>query len=118
MRHNGLVPLLAETSASLLQSAVSSLIIWFWALLRWIWKTSNANRVILSLLVCSAVFNGFHSYRDTFDWWHERNAGNFMARLGVGPNSVLTKAVYIKDIDDAITSTGGGLLNRSNASSW
>nr|KMM73263.1 hypothetical protein CPAG_09552 [Coccidioides posadasii RMSCC 3488] len=115
LRQSGLLPLLLETSGSFLQSAVSTLLIWFWAVLRWIWKTFKANQVILSLLICSAILNGFHSYRDTFDWWHERNAGNFMARLGVRPNTVLTKAVYIKDIDDAIINVGG--FNLSNSSS-
>ncbi|KMU89886.1 SipA3 [Coccidioides immitis H538.4] len=38
-----------------------------------------------------------------------------MARLGVRPNTVLTKAVYIKDIDDAIINVGG--FNLSNSSS-
>ncbi|KAI1939040.1 SNF1-interacting protein [Ophidiomyces ophidiicola] len=106
LRQNGLMPLLLETSGSLFQSAVSSLMIWFWALVRWIWKTSSAHRVIISLLICSVLFNGFHSYRDTLDWWHERNAGNFMARLGVRPNTALVKTVYIKDIDEAIITTG------------
>ncbi|EEP77162.1 SipA3 protein [Uncinocarpus reesii 1704] len=114
LRQSGLLPLLLETTGSFLQSAISSLMIWFWALLRWIWKTSNANRVILSLLICSVVFNGFYSYRDTFDWWHERNASNFMARLGVRPNNILTKAVYVKDIDNAIVNDGGVQSNTSS----
>ncbi|EFE35570.1 uncharacterized protein ARB_05613 [Trichophyton benhamiae CBS 112371] len=102
LKQSGLLPLLLETSGSLFQSAASSLIIWFWALLRWIWKVSNANKTILLLLILSLLANGFHSWRDTMDWWQERNAGKFMARLGVRPNIVMGKAVYLKDLHDAV----------------
>ncbi|OJD15268.1 hypothetical protein AJ78_04453 [Emergomyces pasteurianus Ep9510] len=105
LKQSGIIPLLLETSGSLLQSAVSSLMIWFWALLRWVWKTFSAHSVILLLLAFSVLINGFHSYNDTVEWWHERNAWNFMTRLGVGPNQVMSKAVYIRDMDDAIANT-------------
>ncbi|PGH17322.1 hypothetical protein AJ79_01206 [Helicocarpus griseus UAMH5409] len=114
LKQSGIIPLLLETSGSLLQSAVSSLMIWFWALLRWIWKTCNANSIILLLLGFSVFINGFHSYNDTVEWWQERNAGNFMSRLGVGPNNIMSKAVYIKDMDDLIANTTEiGMLNSS-----
>ncbi|KAK2801172.1 SNF1-interacting protein [Onygenales sp. PD_10] len=104
-KQSGILHLLLETSGSLLQSAVSSLMIWFWALLRWVWKTCSANSIILLLLVFSVVINGFHSYQDTVEWLQERNAGNFMARLGVGPNPIMSKAVYIRDMDEVIANT-------------
>ncbi|QSS64589.1 transcription factor SipA3 [Histoplasma capsulatum] len=107
LKQSGIIPLLLETSGSLLQSAVSSLMIWFWGLLRWLWKTCRAHSIILLLLAFSVLINAFHSYHDTVEWWHERNAGNFMSRLGVGPNRVMSKAVYIKDMDDAIANTTG-----------
>ncbi|KLJ08304.1 hypothetical protein EMPG_16254 [Blastomyces silverae] len=105
LKQSGIIPLLLETSGSLLQSAVSSLMIWFWALLRWVWKTCSAHSIILLLLAFSVLINGFHSYHDTVEWWHERNAGNFMTRLGVGPNRVMSKAVYIKDMDIVVANT-------------
>lgn len=115
LKQNGLLPMIVETSGSLLQSAISSLMIWFWDLIRWIWKTSSANRTILVVLACSLAINGFHSYRDTIEWWQERNAGNFMARLGVRPDTVLSKAVYLKDVDAVIADTGEfELFNSSN----
>ncbi|PGH08804.1 hypothetical protein AJ80_07761 [Polytolypa hystricis UAMH7299] len=102
LNQRSLFHLLVETSASFLQSAVSSLMMWLWALLRWTWKTSSAHSVILFLLLSSLLVNAFFSYHDTRNWWHERNAGNFMARLGVGPNNVMSKAIYIRDLDAAI----------------
>ncbi|KAM5441243.1 SNF1-interacting protein [Microsporum ferrugineum] len=107
LKQSGLLPLLLETSGSLFQSAASSLIIWFWALLQWVWKVSNANKTILLLLVLSLLVNGFHSWRDTLDWWQERNATKFMARLGVRPNTVMGKAIYLKDMNDTVTLSVG-----------
>lgn len=116
LKQKRLVPLLLESSGSLLQSAVSSLLLWFWAVLRWAWKVSSANKAIILFLIGSLLVNGFHSYRDTFDWWNERNASNFMARMGVGPNNVLSKAIYLRDMDAAIAKPSG--IEPLNSSTW
>ncbi|KAL4881316.1 hypothetical protein BJY04DRAFT_218486 [Aspergillus karnatakaensis] len=100
-----LFQLLYETLISFLQSAISSIIIWIFALLRWTWKTANANKIILALLVSSVLLNGFYSSRATLDWWHERNVGDFMARMGIHPDHVMSKAIYMQDIDEAIANS-------------
>ncbi|KAL5337669.1 hypothetical protein BJX70DRAFT_229049 [Aspergillus crustosus] len=100
-----LFQLLYETFVSFLQSAISSIIIWIFALLRWTWKTANANKIILALLASSVLLNGFYSSRASLDWWHERNVGDFMARMGVHPDHVMSKAVYMQDIDEAIANS-------------
>ena len=115
-KRSGLLPLLLETSGSLLQSAVSSLIIWFWAVLRWVFKTFNANRVICVVLGLSIIFNALHSYHDAVEAWNERKATGFMSRLGIHPHGVLSKAIYIKDMDDAIAPVAEVGLNSS--STW
>jgi len=86
-------------------------------LLRWIWKTTRANTVILVLLFSSLLINGFYSSRDTFDWWHERNAGKFMARLGVTPNNVMSKAIYLRDIDEAVANNTVWRIDGNGSSS-
>jgi len=54
-------------------------------------------------LVLSLMINLFLTGKDASDWWSERSAANFMRRLGVGPNLVMSKAVYVKDLDDAFS---------------
>ncbi|PYI06345.1 transcription factor SipA3 [Aspergillus sclerotiicarbonarius CBS 121057] len=103
-----LVQLLFETLVSGLETVVSDLMMWTFAFLRWVWKTTNANKVILVLLLSSMLINGFYSSRDAYEWWHDRTVGNFMARIGVGPDNVMTKAIYMRDIDDAIANTTVG----------
>lgn len=93
-----LLSLVFQTLGSLGQSAVSSIMLWTFAIIRWIWKTCTANSVILAILIASIGFNLFHTSMESSKWWQERKASNFMARMGVHPNSVLSKAVYVHDI--------------------
>lgn len=97
--------LLLETILSFLESALSMVVLSSFDIVRWSWKTVSAHKVILVLLISSALMNGFYSSRDTWDWWHERHASNFMARLGVQPDMVMSKAIYIRDIDEAVANT-------------
>ncbi|KAE8144998.1 hypothetical protein BDV25DRAFT_79388 [Aspergillus avenaceus] len=100
--------LLYETFLSFLQSAISSVMMWSYALLRWIWKTANANIIILALLMSSMLINGFYTSRDTYEWWHERRTEKFMARLGVQPDQVMSKAIYMRDIDEVVANSTWG----------
>lgn len=116
-KQRALFPLLVETSGSLLQSAVSSLMIWTFELIQWIWKTSSANSFILLLLFSSLLFNGFYSSRDTYQWWHERNAWKFVSRLGIQPENVMSKAIYVRDMDEVIANATG-MDTYNNTSTW
>jgi hypothetical protein len=108
--------LLLETLLSFLETSVSFLMMWAFGVVRWTWKTVSAHKVILVMLATSAVINGYYSSRDSWDWWHERHAGNFLARLGVQPNLVMTKSIYMRDIDEAVANSTiwAGTENASN----
>ncbi|CAI7600939.1 unnamed protein product [Penicillium bialowiezense] len=97
--------LLLETVLSFLETSVSFLMMWVFGIVRWSWKTVSAHKIILLLLATSAVINGYYSSRDSWDWWHERHAGKFMARLGVQPNLVMSKAIYMNDINEAVANS-------------
>jgi hypothetical protein len=51
------------------------------------------------------LINGFYTSRNASDWWHERNAENFMARLGIHPEQLMSKAIYMRDIDEAVANS-------------
>jgi hypothetical protein len=116
LKPTGLVPFLLETSGSLLESAVSSLMIWFWAVLRFIFKTSNAHRMLVLGLLLSVGLNCLHSYHYAQETFSERKAANFMNRLGVTPNGALSKAIYIRDVDAAIAPVTE--METHNSSTW
>ena len=94
--------LLTQTFISSVQSVMTSIVSTLLDVLGWIWKTSSAHTMILGLLVISALLNGFYTSRDSWEWYHERNAGKFMARLGIGPNHAMSKAVYLGDLDEVL----------------
>ncbi|EED20113.1 transcription factor SipA3, putative [Talaromyces stipitatus ATCC 10500] len=101
-KQRSLTYLIFESTVSFLESAVSALMMWFLALVRWIWKTCNAHSLILVLLGSSLLINGFYSTRDTYEWWHERKATSLLTRLGVHSDNFMSKAIYVRDLEDAI----------------
>ncbi|KIX04684.1 uncharacterized protein Z518_05554 [Rhinocladiella mackenziei CBS 650.93] len=94
--------LLAQAAASTAESATGAILQTFLGLLRWIGKTLSAQKFILVALLISALYNSWHTYRDSLDWWHERRASRFMARLGVSPNIVMSRAVHLSDLDEIL----------------
>ncbi|ETI22403.1 hypothetical protein G647_06478 [Cladophialophora carrionii CBS 160.54] len=95
--------LLAQSATSTAESIAATLLQSVLSILRWLARTFSANKVILAALVLSALYNSWHTYRDSLDWWHERKAGNFMARLGVSPDTVMSRAVYLSDLDEVLS---------------
>lgn len=102
-----LLALLLQTLGSLFESTVTSLTGMILDLISWVWRAGSANGVILALLATSALVNGFYSSRDSWEWWHERTATKFLAKMGIQANTVMSKAVYMQDIDDAIATAVG-----------
>ena len=93
---------------SLVETLTISIIQIIGSSLLWIWKTVNANSLILTVLAVSILINLGFSSRHTSEWRRERTATTFMSKLGVGYNHVMTKAIYINDIEDVISSEGRG----------
>ncbi|KAI6708216.1 hypothetical protein JHW43_009255 [Diplocarpon mali] len=112
IKQRTLTNMLFETISSFGESAISSVMMWAFAALRTIWKISNAHYIILTALLVSVLTNALLTSRDTSEWWSERNAAKFMTRIGVGPNSIMGKSVYLKDIDQAFASVPPELVDR------
>lgn len=79
---------------------ISTVIAAFSGVLAGLGKVFTAHTMLLGLLAFSCGVNLLWSYRDTWTWWQERNAGKFMQRLGVHPDVVMSKAVYLRDIEE------------------
>jgi hypothetical protein len=117
IKQRTLTHMLLETIGSFGESAITSVMMWSFAVLRSIWKIANAHSIILTALLLSVLTNAFFTSRDTSEWWSERNAAKFMTRIGVGPNPMMSKAIYLKDLDDALTLLPTDLFQRSG-SKW
>ncbi|KZF23524.1 hypothetical protein L228DRAFT_118100 [Xylona heveae TC161] len=99
VKRQTLAGLLFHLFVSVACSVMSTVLVWIFAGLRAIWKFWNSHAVILSLLLFSCVANLFLSTQKSLDWWTDRRATKFMTRLGVGPNTMISKAIYLKDLD-------------------
>ncbi|KEF52861.1 uncharacterized protein A1O9_11278 [Exophiala aquamarina CBS 119918] len=98
--------LMIHTALSAGESAAGTILQTLLDILKWLSKILSANKFILLALMFSVLYNSWHTYRDTLGWWHERRAGNFMARLGISPDVVMSRAVYYDDLDEILHQSG------------
>lgn len=82
-----------------LTSLFLSSIEWVGSSLTALLKIFTAHAVLIGLLLLSATFNALYVQRETLSWWNERAAGKFMSRIGVGPSPVMSRAIYLHDLD-------------------
>ena len=101
MRRRTLTALAFESLGSLLESVATSAIQVVFEFVRWTWKTINANSVLLAVLVMSILVNVIFSSTSTSEWWRERKAGKFVARLGIGPDLTMSKAIYLHELRES-----------------
>ena len=100
-----LLHLLFDTSVNFVETVVSTIMLGIMDILRWVWKTCSANSIILAILGLSVLTNMFYSSRDSWQWWHERSATKYMARLGIRPDMTMSRAIYVRDMDQILTNT-------------
>ncbi|KAF7879595.1 hypothetical protein EAF04_000790 [Stromatinia cepivora] len=112
IKQRTLTNMLLDTLSSFGESVISSVMMWTFAVFRSIWKISSAHTILLIALFLSILINAFLTGRDTSEWWTERNAARFMNRMGVGPNPSMSKAIYMKDLDEAVSNLSTDFQNR------
>ena len=108
--------LVFESVISFFEDVLASVIAWFVGFLQWVWKTGSANSIILIILGLSVLTNAIFSSKETSTWWHERSAGKFMKRLGVGPDFTMSRAISIQDLEVATRRHSSTLADPLN--SW
>lgn len=101
MQNCTLTGLLLRAFASIIGSCISSLLIRAISFVRWSSKAFTANSILLGVLLVSFIINFILSSGSASGWWRERKAGQFMARMGVGPNLRMSKAIYLHELNSA-----------------
>ncbi|KAK3333184.1 hypothetical protein B0T19DRAFT_483286 [Cercophora scortea] len=101
IRPRTLTDMLVETGRSFMESAITSVMMWAFAAVKSIFSIVTANRVILALLAVSAAYNLVVISKANSTWWTERKAAQYMNRIGVGPNLMMSKAIYLVDLEEA-----------------
>ncbi|KAF2789113.1 hypothetical protein K505DRAFT_378444 [Melanomma pulvis-pyrius CBS 109.77] len=95
---------IAQLIGNVIISVLSTVMSWILALFGGLGKVVSAHKTLILLLLLSGSANFFYSSRDSWLWWNERNAANFMSRLGVGPSTTMTRSIYLKDLEDTFLS--------------
>ncbi|KAB8343030.1 hypothetical protein FH972_022624 [Carpinus fangiana] len=98
VRKKTLVGLLWESFRSLALSAASTVLMSAIGLGRAVAKAFSAHFVLLALLLALASVQLIATRNVTAQWWHDRTAVRYMRQLGVGPDAVMARAVFLKDI--------------------
>lgn len=114
-RQRTLTHMLWEIATSFAESVITSVMIGIFAFFRSIWKVFSAHALLITVLALSVLVNVILSSKGASAWWAERNAARFMSRIGVGPNPIMSKAVYLKDLDEAVTSLSAIPLNQTDS---
>ncbi|KAF5018434.1 hypothetical protein F66182_9585 [Fusarium sp. NRRL 66182] len=96
-----LTTMVFDTIRSLGESAVSSLIMWAIAVLRNVFNLITAQWIILALLAFSTLTNVLLTSSEASTWWSERRAVGFMQNIGIRPNTIMSKAIYLTDLAEA-----------------
>jgi hypothetical protein len=73
---------------------------WIWQLIEWSIGLLTAHSVLMLVLAGSISYSLWLSGRETSQWWQERKAGAYMKRLGVSPNTIMGRTVWLRDLDD------------------
>jgi hypothetical protein len=105
IRPRTLTDMLWETGRSFMESAITSVMMWAFAAVKRIFTVVTAHRLILVLLALSASYNLIVVTQSSSTWYNERKASKYMSRIGVGPNLVMSKAIYIADLEEASRGT-------------
>ncbi|KAJ4289658.1 SNF1-interacting protein [Kalmusia sp. IMI 367209] len=95
----------AQFIGNIIVSIFSTLMSWILAVFAGLAKVVSAHKLLVILLLLSGGANFFHTSRDTWLWWNERNAAKFMSRLGVGPTTTMSRSVYLRDLEESFSTT-------------
>ncbi|OAA68246.1 transcription factor [Niveomyces insectorum RCEF 264] len=101
-----LTEMVLETFRSFMESVVTSLVMWAFAGCRKLFHIATVYRILLVMLALSVATNLVFSSRETAAWWTERHATKFMRSIGVGPNTLMSKSIYLADLNEAAQGAG------------
>lgn len=106
LREQTILTLLLQDSASLVQKMLTTVLDHAVTFTSWLHRTLSANTIILAVLAVSLLYNTWFNVRDGYQWYRERNTAQFLGRLGIRANNVMSRSIYIADIDEGMTANG------------
>lgn len=115
---------IAQFIGNIIISILSTIMSWILAAFAGLGTVISAHKMLVVLLVLSGSANFFYTAKDGWASWNERAASRYMARLGVGPSTSMTRSIYLSDIEQSFINpneTGLGMsvpLGSSADNKW
>jgi len=103
IKRKTLPSLTLEIAKSLGANSTAMILDFFISIGRSLFNILSAHTLLLTVLLVSLSIHVLHSSQGVSIWWQDRSAANFMARVGVTPNSILSKAIYLSDLQAGIS---------------
>lgn len=109
--------MVAETALSFGESAASSIIMWTAAGVAKVWEIVSAHRLLILVLAVSVLANMMLSQRSVVSYWNEKRATRWLEGVGVAPNGIMGRAVYLRDLEELVNN-GTGSGSQGTESQW
>jgi VASt domain-containing protein len=113
MRYRSLLRLMFYAARRITITYFFVIIGWFVQIIQWTIKTCSAHRFLVLGLALSALTNFYLTQKEGWAWWQDRRARLYMSRLGVGPNRVMGRTLWLSDLDNFTVS-----ITKSDASRY
>jgi hypothetical protein len=92
---------IAQLIGNIIISILSTIMSWILAAFAGLGNVISAHKMLVVLLVLSGSANFFYTAKDGWASWNERAASRYMARLGVGPSTSMTRSIYLSEIEQS-----------------
>lgn len=94
--------MVVEIALSFGESAASSVIMWTAAGVAKVWEILSAQRLLVLVLAMSVLANMTLSQRSVVSYWNEKRAARWLEGVGVAPNGIMSRAVYLRDLEEIV----------------
>ncbi|KAF2742141.1 hypothetical protein M011DRAFT_472464 [Sporormia fimetaria CBS 119925] len=110
LRQRTTCSVIAQLIGGMLMTAVAKVFAWLLTAGTQLGKTVDAHKLLIFVLLLSAGTNMFYANRDAWVWWQDRTSVRFMRQLGVGPSTSMSRAVYLRDLEESFLAPNGTLF--------
>ena len=99
LRQRSLLGLALSSARRSIFNAAMYLLGLFFQFLTSLGSAASAHRMLVLMLALSAATNIFFTRRDGWAWWQDRQAVRFMKSLDIGPNPIMGRSIWMRDLD-------------------
>ena len=98
-RKRTLIHLSLEAFGSLLEDIITSIVMWAIAGVKWCWRVASINWLVLFFLCISVMSNAIILSQQSFAWWQDHRASEYMNNLGIGQGLFMEKVISVYDFE-------------------